>query len=221
MAVRQVVGPGGPPEARGCEYHCNMPGQQTSRLTNALLRPETAAAAAEALRGAVGKAEVEGLVELLYAPPSAPAAVAAVSSLDASGAPIVVDALIHALDSPHSSVRTAAVQSLHRRGTRRADEALLRLLRRDESWGVRRAALLALADRPEPRRWDVLPVAGTDPHGRVRHVLIQVLLQGGDTEARRREIDERLAGVGPDARVGGVREYLRYRWSGRPPTSTP
>src|SRR5262249_46210183 len=115
---------------------------------------------------------------------------------------------------PHALVRLAAVGSLHQR--RQGPTAdLLRLLQRDPSWPVRRAALRALADRPEPDRWLIL-TAADDPHWRVRHALIQVLLEWGDTDARRRDIDARIAPREQDPRVQGVRAYLHGRWHGTP-----
>src|SRR5262249_57571431 len=45
------------------------------------------------------------------------------------------------------------------------------------------------------------------------------LLRWGDDRARRRQIEERLAA--DDARTAGLREYLRYRWSGSPPAAFP
>jgi HEAT repeat protein len=195
-------------------------GEQTFRLTHALRRPETAVAAVEALRGALNQAAVEGLVELVYQPPSARAAIAALSALEPCDSPLVLAALNAALDSLHSSVRLAAVQSLHRRGVTHADEALGRLLREDSSWPVRRAAVVALAERPNPDCWNVLDAA-TDPHWRVRHALIQVLLRWSETDAQRREIDERLAATGNTARIEGLRKYLHWRWSSRPPDSFP
>src|SRR4051812_24532689 len=113
------------------------------RRTHALLRPETAVAAAEALRGSLGKAEVEGLVELVHSPRTAKEALVALSVLDDSASPLVLEALAAALESTHASVRIVAVQTLHRRRARHADAALVRLLEQDESWLVRRAALEA------------------------------------------------------------------------------
>jgi hypothetical protein len=188
------------------------------RVTGALRRPETAVAAAEFLRGATGRAEVEGLVELVYQPPAARAAVTAITALEAATNPIVLDALGAALANPHASVRAAAAQALHRRRTTHCDEELARLLEGDESWVIRRAALAALAHRPGPDRWRVL-VAATDPHWRVRHALARLLADWGDSDTQRQEIDDRLARAGPNTRVEGVREYLHYRWSGRRPAA--
>jgi hypothetical protein len=187
--------------------------------THALLRAETAIRAALALRGATGQAEVEGLVELVYEPRSAREALAALEALEGCSAPLVRDALGAALDSPHATVRLAAVEALRRWGERPV--ALVRLLERDESWPVRRAALEALADEPGPGRWRVL-AAADDPHWRVRHALIGVLLRWGEAEAGREEIEEKLrsaeCGVRSEgaARVEGVRRYLRTRWQGEP-----
>jgi HEAT repeat protein len=186
--------------------------EQTRLLTHALLK-EHAVEAADALRGATDRAAVEGLVVLLHHPPAARAALAAITALDAADAGIVVDAVLAALGSPHASVRTAAVHLLQRRDAlARGERPLLDLLRRDESWVVRRAALRALGSGSASL--SVLEAA-TDPHWRVRHALIQILLPWGESESQQRELDERLARAGAGARVEGLRAYLRYRWSGR------
>jgi diketogulonate reductase-like aldo/keto reductase len=190
------------------------------RLTHALLRPEMALAAAEALRGARDPAAVEGLIELVCAPCTAKEATTALAVLDGCDSPIVLDALAAALDSPHATVRLAAVESLRRRAINSFTDALIRLIHRDESWPVRRAALDALAAAPDPDRWGILGAA-TDPHWRVRHALILALLRWGAGEANRQEIDRRLAAAGAEARACGLREYLRYRWSGAPPATLP
>jgi HEAT repeat protein len=186
------------------------------RLTHALLRPETAVAAAEALRGSLDTAAVEGLVELVHAGRTAREATTALAVLEGSDSPIVLDALAAALDSRHATVRLTAVESLRRRGAGPFADLLRRLLLRDDSWPVRRAALETLAGLPD--RWDVLG-ASTDPHWRVRHALIRRLLRWGEDQAARGQIDERLTGA--DARTAGLREYLRYRWSGSPPETFP
>jgi HEAT repeat protein len=190
------------------------------RLTHALRGPETAVAAVDALRGLRDRAAVEGLVELVYQPPSARAALAAIAALEGCAEAIALDALCEALGSIHASVRIAAVRALRRRNVRHVAHRLLDILRQDEAWIVRRAALEALADDPDPDRWQVL-AAATDPHWRVRHALIQVLLPWGKTEATRTEIDERLARAGDDARARGVRAYLHHRWSGGPAPPVP
>src|SRR5258708_6870761 len=61
----------------------------------------------------------------------------------------------------------------------------------------------------------------TDADWRVRYALIQVLLEWGLTAHQREEIVQRLARLQQTARVQGVREYLRYRWSGIPPQKFP
>ncbi len=197
-----------------------MSGSETLRMTYGLLRPETACAAVHALRGNPDRAAVEGLVELVYRSRTAREVVAALAALEPSGDPIILDALNAALDSPHSSVRLAAVQDLRRRRARQAGASLVRILAGDESWPVRRAALQALAAEPGPDRWRVLGGA-TDPHWRVRHALVRVLLRWGEDEVRRREIDERLARLDASPRGQGVRAYLHFRWTGRAPESAP
>jgi hypothetical protein len=201
------------------------------RLTHGLTRPETAAAAAAALAGDCRPAAVEGLVELLAGEHSSRAGAAAVAALEACGGALALDGLTAALEGPHAPVRLAAVLTLHRRGAgcQPAEQerqvgnlphgtaaTFVRLLRRDDSWTVRRGALRALADGPDAMRWHVLDAA-TDPHWRVRHALIQVLLAWGRTDVQRQDIDGRLGALGESPRVRGLRAYLRYRWSGRVP----
>ena len=198
-----------------------MSGEDVLRVTHSLLRSETALAAIQALRGNPAKAAVEGLIELICSPRTAKEAVAAVAALEPCEDPIVLDALNVALDSPHASVRLAAAQDLGRRKAPQAGASLGRVLGGDDSWPVRRAALRALAAGPVSERWRVFEAA-TDPHWRVRHALIRVLLPWGeDDQARRQEMDERLARSGTLARVRGVLAYLHYRWTGCPPESAP
>jgi aryl-alcohol dehydrogenase-like predicted oxidoreductase/HEAT repeat protein len=186
-------------------------------ITYALRQAATARAAAEALRGSTSTIAIEGLVELLLAPPSAEAALAALTALAGCERPLVHDALLSVLDSPHATVRLVAVQSLHQRAVRDTS-AFLRLLASDPSGPVRRAALGALADCPEPDCWHILH-ACDDPHWRVRHALILILLAWGETPARRQAIEEALASLPAEPRTEGLWAYLRYRWSGQLPSS--
>jgi hypothetical protein len=192
-----------------------VPNDHPLGWTHALLREATVLAAAESLRGDTGKTAIEGLVELLYEPRSASEALTALSVLAERDDPIVFDALAVALDSPHSPVRLAAIESLRERRVTHLADSLLRLLQTDESWLVRRAALRALADGLAVDPWCVLDAA-TDPHWRVRHALIEILLGWGESTQRRKEIDTRLSRVGSNKPYQGVRAYLHYRWSGRP-----
>src|ERR1043166_7334955 len=148
------------------------------RTTHALLRSETTLAAIRELHGNTDRAAVEGLVEVIYRHRTAAEAVAAIDALAASTNPIVCDALEAAVDSVHSSVRLAAVQGLRRHWCCNT-ELMGRVLGHDESWPVRRAALQYLAQHPTPERWRILDAA-TDPHWRVRHALISVLLRWAD-----------------------------------------
>jgi HEAT repeat protein len=181
------------------------------RMTHGLLRSDTSLAAIRALRGNCESAAVEGLVEVVCRNRTAAEVVAAIEALHASTSPLVCDALYAAFDSLHSSVRLAAVQSLHRLGSSPRNRSVGRLLCEDESWPVRRAALHLLAKQPDPECWRVLDAA-TDPHWRVRHALIGVLLERGKSVTEQREIDDRLSRLGTHALVRGVRSYLQYRW---------
>jgi HEAT repeat protein len=191
-----------------------MSGEDFPRVTHALLRSETTLAAVRELHGSTERASVEGLVELIYRHRTAAEAVAAIEALEAVTNPIVCDALCAALDCPHPSVRLAAVESLQRRRPARGGRLLGRVLREDESWPVRRAALYYLASEPGLERGEILDAA-TDPHWRVRHALIGVLMRWGESEPQRQEIDQRLAHLATNARVRGVRAYLQYCWSGQ------
>jgi HEAT repeat protein len=193
-----------------------MSGEELLRITHALLRSETTLAAVRALRGRSERAAVEGLVELVHRHRTAAEAVGAIDALAVATHPIVWDALCAALDSPHPSVRLAAVQGLQRRRLCRGNSPLARVLCEDESWPVRRAALHFLASEPGPERWRVLDGA-TDPHWRVRHALIGVLMRWGESVSQRQEIDQRLARLGANAPSRGARAYLQYRWSGQVP----
>ncbi|MBY0524409.1 MAG: HEAT repeat domain-containing protein [Gemmataceae bacterium] len=187
-----------------------LPSDRIRQLTHALTRPESAAAAAEALRGTSERAAIEGLVDLLYRAPQAKPAIAALAALRESRDVVAMDGVLHALSSPHAAVRVTAAQVLEEQCVPYAEDALTRLLASDESWIARRAALRALAALPE--RWQVL-IACTDPHWRVRHALIQVLVRWGKTEAVRQEIDSRLARAGADVRTQGIRDYLTIHWN--------
>src|SRR5262249_38594503 len=183
---------------------------------------------------------VEGLVQLAHSPRTAKEATTALALLAGRAEPIVLDALLAALDSPHSTVRLAAVQAMGRREPARSAAPLALLLRRDDSWLVRRAALDALADFPA---WRPMLFAADDPHWRVRHALIRVLLRRGEKGEFRSEMDALLRPHGRSAeyavpstqyrvpeslaearaaRREGLRTYLRHRWSpGDPPHHTP
>jgi hypothetical protein len=190
-----------------------MSGDELRGITYALLRPETALAAVRALHACSERRAAEGLVELLLEPRTAREAVAAIRALEATEDVIVVDALHAALASDHASVRQAASQDLQRRRLRGRSASLSQVLCRDESWPVRRTALQIIASEPGPERWRVLD-AVTDPHWRIRHALIRVLVHWSDNEASRQEIDRRLRERGPAAQVQGLRAYLHFCWTG-------
>src|SRR5262245_27019997 len=183
------------------------------RAARALLRPDLAEAAARFLAADPGRIGVEGLVELLHREHPARAGVAAVAALAAAEHPLAADGLAAALRSPHATVRLDACQALRGRVDPPADGALERLLREDPSWPVRRAALEALAAGPGSEDWRIL-TAASEPHWRVRHALIRVLLERGRDDGSRRRIDERLTDLESLPQSKGVRLYLRWRWKG-------
>lgn len=186
------------------------------RISHALLRSDTALAAIREFHGRTDPIAVEGLVELIYRHRTAAEAVAAMEALAASSSPIVCDALVAALASVHPSVRLAAIQGLHRQPAPRISELMERVLLQDESWPVRRAALQFLANQAAPDHWRIL-AAASDPHWRVRHALITVLLRWSEETDLREEIGNRLDQRSDSVLVRGVRTYLQFQWHAQVP----
>lgn len=191
-----------------------VPNDHPLARTYALLDPDAAAPAAEALRGSTELAEVEGLIELLLnLDTSATAASAALRSLAHDSSALVGDAVARALNSPHPSVRILAAQEVARRKLfTRAEARLVRLLTADPFWQVRRAALNALATAG---RRELLAPVSNDPHWRVRYALTQRLEEWGRDPAEREGVLALLL-VGEPHAVR-LREYLHYRWTGEVP----
>jgi aryl-alcohol dehydrogenase-like predicted oxidoreductase len=187
-----------------------MTEEEIVAVVHALHRPDTASAAIEALRGSTHPAAIAGLVECICDPGPARETTAALEALASADGPIVAEAIVFALRSPHSSVRVSALHELRRRKIRNVPECR-RILERDESWLVRRAALHAISQEPEPGRWAVL-AAADDPHWRVRHALVRVLLRWSEDAEGRESIRERLARLPAGSRVHGVSAYLAHRW---------
>ncbi len=166
------------------------------QLTHALLRPETALAAIEALSGRDNRGAVEGLVDLIDSQPAARAALAAIAALEERPEPIAEEALHAACFSPHSSVRLAAVLALRSWGPVGDEDTLIQLLREDPSWPVRRAALWFLAEHHLMGCWPILIEAASDPHWRVRHALLQSMSNWGE-ELRATGFPRGVAGTAP------------------------
>jgi aryl-alcohol dehydrogenase-like predicted oxidoreductase len=213
--------------------HMALDQHESRRLAFLLQRSETAHAAIEALRGATDRISVEALLDLIHAGPSAALVTAAIDALEAARQPIVLDTLTTLLESSWPSVRAAAIVALRPRltesGVSRTQleyvrQELARLVNEDESWTVRRQALAAwfeLTPDVEFAQGNLLAVAATDPHWRVRHALIEQVLN----HPRRRTtqliafVHTKLAEAMADARAEGVLKYLRWQWSssGRSP----
>jgi aryl-alcohol dehydrogenase-like predicted oxidoreductase/HEAT repeat protein len=202
-----------------------VPDNHPLARTHALLDPDLAPAAAAALRGTTGRAEVEGLVELLLNPQaSATACSAALRSLEHDTGPLVSDAVIRALSNPHPTIRILAAQEVVRRKLLDAPDvsgaagaALRDLMEHDPFWQVRRAAVRVLAERREWR--GSVAAAVDDPHWRVRYALAQVLEEWGREPEHRPATLTFVSSVGPrGVRVG---DYLNYRWTGELPPERP
>jgi HEAT repeat protein len=191
-----------------------VPNDHPLTRTYALLDAEFAASTAELLRGTTERAEIEALVELVPNPEAgATAAIAALRSLERDTSPLVNDTVVHALSSPHASVRVLAANEVTRRKLFvESHSALFALLTTDPFWQVRRAAVYALAASGPGL---LLTPACTDPHWRVRYALAQVLEEWG----REPENQVRKAMFFPagQPRAVRLRDYLHYRWTGEFP----
>lgn len=185
--------------------------REVRRLTFALRAPNTAKAAMTLLHGCRLKAAIEGLVEQIHFPHSARTATAAIAALAGCEDPVVIDSLAWALECEHASVRLASLQALEERQVEHLDAMIERLMLRDPSWLVRRAAVTFLGER-RSSFWTSLQ-ASDDPHWRVRNALIQACLK--QAPELRSEIEHRLARFPTEGRRAGVLAYLRYRWSGQ------
>ncbi|MEK6239324.1 MAG: HEAT repeat domain-containing protein, partial [Planctomycetales bacterium] len=187
--------------------------------THALLRPDVALAAAGEMEPPLDKTEIDGLVEMIREAPSADCAAAAIRALDSVDSPVVVTALERAAQAPWSAIRVIAIRALAERASADcetfASDLLHKILRTDGAWIVRRAALQALSRETTTDRWNIL-AADDDPHWRVRHALINVLLDGGQGDSDRREILDHLSQRTGDPRTHGVRRFLQYRWNMEP-----
>jgi len=191
--------------------------------TVALGNPQYVLEAIKGLEAISGKEKRDGLLEVLYTSKIAKHITAAIGQLRDFSDECVIDGLIHLLTSSHNSVRLAAIGSLRDRRESRALLDVLHVLKTDGSWLVRRAALRALADVSDANQWVILH-ASDDPHWRVRHALIHVLLDWEvQRSASRQEIEQRLSELQTDAtmyhrtasaiRIEGVLRYLRWRWT--------
>jgi hypothetical protein len=196
-----------------------VPDDHPLARTHALRDPEFAAATAEQLCGTSGRAEVEGLVELiLNSEAGATAVLAALRGLEHDTSPLVSDTVVRALRSPHPSVRIAAAGEVVRRKLiDQAFDVLYHLLHRDSFWQVRRAALNALAARPQT---DLsVTHAPNDPHWRVRYALALAFEERFRDPAERGRILEQLRARG--SRVARLGDYLAYCWTGELPPERP
>ncbi|MCI0703278.1 MAG: HEAT repeat domain-containing protein, partial [Planctomycetia bacterium] len=195
-----------------------IPNDHPLARTYALLDADLAASTAELFRGTNDPVELTGLVELLLdRETSATAATTALRSLEHDSSPLVNDAVVRSLASPHPSMRILAASEVVRR--KLFDEAsgeLFRLLTGDPFWQVRRAAVNALA---EGGRRELLIPASNDPHWRVRYALTQILEEWG------REPTERANVLGllllPKTHAVRIGDYLNYRWTGELPPERP
>lgn len=189
-----------------------VPDDHPLAVALALRHPDTAVAAVAAYRELVGggKATIDPLAELVVSDISAKASVAALDAMadvDDHVVPITMQA---ALQSRFAPVRLAGIRWWQTHAPDAPDPAVERLLRTDPVWGNRRAALLAVAGQADDDRWQILSAAD-DPHWRVRHALVRVLLEWDAEEVR-----QRLKPL-PNLRARALLAYLEFRWTGTEP----
>lgn len=184
-------------------------------LTYALLAPETAEMALEAMPGVRDAAIVDGLAELVLGDALARVRVKALHKL----APLARDAWLGivplALRDPLPSLRSAALQLLSKSDgeTKIFHAEIAERVRVDPSWTIRRSALELL-----PRSSNDILVAADDPHWRVRLALIESLADIGDLEREQvvQGLRQRQSASLQPHRVAGVIGVLEYLWHRRP-----
>src|SRR5262249_52090638 len=126
-------------------------------LTLALRDQATATAAIDTLAGNPATAAVEGMLEVVLAGAARVPGAAPVQAAAAVAHPLVPDALTAGMQSRFAPARLPAIQAAHRRGI--LSDELRHIIVNDPSWPNRRAAVLALGDRPDNGRWAVLDAA--------------------------------------------------------------
>jgi HEAT repeat protein len=144
---------------------------------------ETAGAAAQPAGSSSRPSRIEQLIaDLGTEPESGPHASYHASRRQAAAreelillGPLAVPALIAALEDENEWRRGLAVEALGRIGDRRAVPALIQVLRKDSTGGVRAQAATMLARIGDPRAVDPLIAALRDPKGSVREASVRAL----------------------------------------------
>jgi aryl-alcohol dehydrogenase-like predicted oxidoreductase/HEAT repeat protein len=159
--------------------------------------------------------EIDGLVELLFDPPSAKVANQVIRNL--TDAELTVSQSCSVQDSLQSSYfcRWSTVRLNAIRATVDVDfvvDLLCEVLQNDNAWSVRRAAIAALF-RSNHRHH--IAIASDDPHWRVRHALVDTFLEWGEDESERNGILALLTSDEREPRAEGIRIYLEHVWLGR------
>ncbi len=195
-----------------------VPDDHPLSVTLALRNADTVSAALEELAGRTDPVTTAGLVELVSADRWGKPTQTAVDLLTTAGTPLSVDVLRRALVSRFAPVRLLACQRVREQKREGLSPVLETLLRTDPSWPNRRAALWALAERDETR-WTIL-AAADDPHWRVRHALIRVLI-GWERDELLQRLDALAAGLRlsvSSQRVLALAAYLRFAFDGTEPS---
>ena len=185
-------------------------------LTYALLDRARVMAALDHLENNRDEATLQSLLSLVHNPLSARATARALQILSGWNHPIVKDAILAGLNDSHVTVQFAAVCALQPKQTVELSFAIVPILKRSNNWSLRRAALEKLAEAPPPV-YDKIYAAVSDPHWRVRHTLLEILLAHGTCVAEQEAILTRVLANGNDARAKGLATWLRWHWRQVPP----
>ena len=207
-----------------------VPDDHPLSTTLALRHADTVVATLDALAGRTDPVTTVGLFELVEQERWAKPTLTAVDRLTATDSPLSVGVLRRAFASRFAPVRLLACNRVREQKRTGFDAELIRVLTADDSWPNRRAALLALSEGAN--RWAVL-AAADDPHWRVRHSLIRVLLGWEKEEvlgllASEGQADVSIQALTPRSRFGLTSEnrtqrtaallaYLRFAFDGTEP----
>jgi len=161
----------------------------------------------------------EALCLLLREPHTPQLGRAAADILKDCHVPVAKESLRCGLRSHSRLIRIACIKAMVHRGFEPEDRsALARCLRTDEAWTVRQEAIKAYRVIPEQERLSAFE-ALSDPHWRVRHDVIMLLLAWKEEEPALQErleawaTEKTFASPAEKARVLGVMGYLSYRWA--------
>lgn len=194
-----------------------VPDDHPLSVSLALRKADTVTAALHELAGRTDAVTTDGLLELVWTEPAVKPTLTAVDRMTATDCPVSVDVLRRAFASRFAPVRLMACDRVRDQRRGGFADQLVHTLMHDDSWPNRRAALLALSEQHETK-WHILSAAD-DPHWRVRHALIRVLLVWERVEVIAR-LDALAVGsrlTVQSQRIAALLAYLRFAFDGTEP----